>query len=107
MTEIAGATVTLIGIVILYRAWKSERRQADILLKDMITVIKLNRQLQRIVVAHGCAPNDDVRPAGTTHTCPDCASTWTAQEFKVLWLDDGLKNEISQSWHLTEQGDLP
>jgi hypothetical protein len=107
MLETIGAVGTLAGIVLLYRGWRQANRQRDILLRDFVIVSRLNRQLQQIVVAHGCAPDNDVQPAGTTHTCEKCASTWVAQEFKVRWLDDGLKNEISQSWYLSEQGEAP
>lgn len=107
MLEAIGAAGTLTGIVLLYRGWRSATQQRDILLKDFVAIAKLNRQLQQIVVVHGCAPNDDVRSAGATHTCKECSSTWTAQDFQVRWLDDGLKNEISQSWYLSEQGKLP
>jgi hypothetical protein len=106
MIELAAATAALTGLFILFRSRQSLQAQRDILLTDFVDLVKVNKQLGRIVAVHGCAPDDDLRPAGTLHECTDCASTWEAQEFQVEWLDDGLKNRITQSWRLAEQGKM-
>jgi hypothetical protein len=102
MYEITGALATLAGIIILYRSRQSLHRQRDILLRELGTVAVLNKQLTQIVSVHGCAPRKLV-DEGTTHRCGDCGTTWEARDFEVSWLDDGLKNQIHQSWELTSQ----
>lgn len=107
MYEAIGAGITLGTLVLLYRGWRSERRQVELLLKDFAKIAKINRQLGQIVSVHGCAPSDTVYKAGDTHTCDACGTTWTAEEFRVDWLDESsLKNRIAQSWHLSAQETL-
>lgn len=100
--ETLTAAATLIGIIILFRSRQSLSRQRDLLIRDLHAVGQLNRQLNAIVSAHGCAPRALVNE-GTKHWCAECGTTWEAQPVEITWLDDGLKNKMTQSWQLTSQ----